>query len=470
MSNHWLKDLRNKMEDHTGDVPDGLWDDIKSELFDKEEENSIIGLPMEEHKMASEEGEVSSSKKIRPLVYRIAGIAAAIALLFFVAKQLLNFDEEVKPISNISSSKKADDLKMQGHGSDVENSSTKNGENADFDHYSSKKIVLAGSAALRENVLRNSLFRDINRSEKIDQNLLQGATVVEPLISLHRQYTGITQNKIPHIEDGGRSINHRDEIDELISETEIGLQNKSVANTTKDKKRKSNSSWMLSMLTGKASSNSQQFPGYATMSGQPLMFNEMFSASGYEQDPFMQVLVANQSQNVEATVRHKVPLNLGVSLYYNLGKRWGIGTGINYTKLSSELHSGSQSNFVKSEQTVHYIGIPVQVNYNVIQKGRFTGYVTGGALIEKSVAGNFTTKYVVDNVVNDETKERLPSQPVQVSLNTALGVQLKLIDKIGVYAEPGIGYHFKDDGSLNTIYKEKPLNLNVKFGIRVLLN
>lgn len=28
MSNEWLNDLRRKMEDHTEDVPDGLWKNI----------------------------------------------------------------------------------------------------------------------------------------------------------------------------------------------------------------------------------------------------------------------------------------------------------------------------------------------------------------------------------------------------------------------------------------------------------
>jgi hypothetical protein len=47
----------------------------------------------------------------------------------------------------------------------------------------------------------------------------------------------------------------------------------------------------------------------------------------------------------------------------------GIGTGLNYAKLASELHSGNGSNYIKGDQVVHYMGIPVQVNYNVIQKG-----------------------------------------------------------------------------------------------------
>lgn len=37
MSKEWLSDLRRKMEDHTEDVPEGLWEDIRSELFDEDE-------------------------------------------------------------------------------------------------------------------------------------------------------------------------------------------------------------------------------------------------------------------------------------------------------------------------------------------------------------------------------------------------------------------------------------------------
>lgn len=33
MNNQWLNDLHRKMEDHEEDVPDGLWEDIKDELF-----------------------------------------------------------------------------------------------------------------------------------------------------------------------------------------------------------------------------------------------------------------------------------------------------------------------------------------------------------------------------------------------------------------------------------------------------
>jgi len=229
---------------------------------------------------------------------------------------------------------------------------------------------------------------------------------------------------------------------------------------------------MLSMLTGNVASNSaeQQFPGYASITGKAMNVEQVWSTSEYHDDPLTAILLANQSQPVEARIRHKVPVTFGLSLYYNLGKRWGIGTGLNYTKLASELHSGTENNYIKGDQTVHYIGIPVQVNYNVIQKGRFTGYITGGALVEKPVSGSVTTTYVVNDEIKDSSKERLDHKPLQFSVNTAVGFQLKVIDKVGIYAEPGIGYHFKEESAPNTIYKEKPFHFNMKFGIRVLLD
>ena len=53
-----------------------------------------------------------------------------------------------------------------------------------------------------------------------------------------------------------------------------------------------------------------------------------------------------------------------------------------------------------------------------------------------------------------------------MSVNAAAGVQFNVLDNIGIYAEPGVSYHFDDGSSLQTIYKEKPLNFNLNFGVR----
>lgn len=467
MNNQWLNDLRRKMEDHVEGVPDSLWAEIRNELFHEEEKGTIVEFSVKKSDLKDEEGQISDMKK-KPLVYLISGFAAAVAFLLIVGKLLFRTSNNHNSIKEIAYTEKADKIKIEDQAAGAEIPSI-NGKSMDFkrDSGGKREIILKSrglsaykiqdvvshKVAVREVAYDDSWFKNLRRKSLHDVLVPNMETI---------------QSHIFSIKEPMKVVNRIDEVDKLIFEREGGVQNESIAHAEKAKGAKK--SWMLGMLTGKISSGSQQFPGYATMSGKPLGMDEAGAVSGYEQAPFVDILLANQNENVEATIRHKVPLNLGFSLYYNVGKRWGIGTGINYTKLSSELHSGSESNFVKSEQVVHYVGVPVQVNYNVIQKGAFAGYLTGGILIEKSVGGSFTTKYVVNNTVNGETKESLSSRPVQVSLNTAVGVQLKIVDKIGVYAEPGIGYYFKNENSLNTIYNEKPLNLNIRLGVRIVLD
>ncbi|EJL70822.1 outer membrane beta-barrel protein [Chryseobacterium populi] len=457
MNNQWLNDLRRKMEDHTGDIPDGLWDDIREELFNDEDKKTVIGLAPEEP--VSKEKKISGSG-FTAVLYRIGGIAAVIVLLFVVGRQWLSLNtKESKQSEETAYATKKRTDKKTGNPVLKENTKEKNIDVISSGNSYLKEIASNRKIELFENIFTKSLSKE-KALLKTDAQQAEEQKDYSTF-SLPDQDEKIGQNK-------KEDIIQPNESNESLKQEERDLAPLFAENKTKTAKKSSNKSWMLSLLTGKAAPNSaQQFPGYATMGGNPLSISDVWGTASYEENPLTEILLANQSKQVEATVRHKIPLNLGISLYYNLGKRWGIGTGVNYTKLSSELHSGSSSNFIKGEQTVHYIGVPVQVNYNVIQKGRFTGYVTGGALVEKAVAGNLKTKYIVNDEVTDEVKEKLEVKPVQVSLNGGLGAQLKLVDKIGVYVEPGIGYHFKDNSSLNTIYKDKPLNFNVKFGIRV---
>ena len=300
-------------------------------------------------------------------------------------------------------------------------------------------------------------------------NFSSGINLVDKS-EVHLQNEIFSENKLTQKENKGTTTENPfvEEAYPLMTKEERKKKEESEAKKLAFNKAKRN--WMLGLGTENASSNStDQFPGYASLTGATPSLPEMWSL-GSGEDPLMYILLANQDKKVDATIRHKTPLTFGASVYKNLGKKWSIGTGINYTKLSAELTSGSQSDFISSEQNIHYVGIPVQVNYNVIQKGAFTGYLTGGGTVEKAVSGDIKTKYIVDGAVKQEIKEDIREKPVQVSVNSAVGVQFKVVKYIGIYAEPGVGYHFKDNSSLKTIYKEKPLNFNVKFGVRILLD
>ncbi|BAP29473.1 uncharacterized protein CHSO_0436 [Chryseobacterium sp. StRB126] len=469
MNNEWLNNLRSRMENHEEEVPEGLWDDIKDELFSEEEENKLIIGFIPANDAANEEKKIhAASSGSKFWFYRIGGVAAAAVLIFMMIKIVPEEDQNTlsRNPSDSHKSNKRTDTNLPLNNAEQEDSKKIWGN-------SKADIPLAHDDF-------NTLYpyvRNIRqiKSEKADGKESGNDENVKDVIRINELEQSILvpeENKTKEMPLVNNNIKN-EEAEKEANNVEKELSEKYADNTkTKNVKSSAEKKWMLSMLTGNASSNSaeQQFHGYASVSGKPMNFEQVWTASEYVDDPLTQILLANQSKPVEARIRHKVPVTFGLSVYYNLGKRWGIGTGLNYTKLVSELHSGSNDNYIKGEQKVHYIGIPVQVNYNVIQKGRFTGYVTGGALVEKPISGSITTSYVVNDEVKETSKENLDHKPLSFSVNTAVGLQMKVVNRLGIYAEPGIGYHFKDENSPNTIYKEKPLHFNIKFGIRLLID
>ncbi|WP_160138131.1 outer membrane beta-barrel protein [Chryseobacterium sp. c4a] len=464
MNNEWLNTLRSRMENHEEEVPEGLWDDIKDELFSQEEDNKqVIGfIPAID---AENEGKkIAEDTKSKSWLYRIGGIAAAAVLIFVMIKVLPEDDQKKFSQNSIDSNKEIEKNLPLKHGEPEKKIGTKEEakadvslaqNNADRGNLSAKNVKYTTSEQVRNTIIAN---------RENDQATIKVPEVIGSV-------SAYEENKPKEMSLADDKIKN-EVVDKEVNKAGNEWPEKYADNTKAKIKSKSEKKWMLSMLTGNASSNSaeQQFHGYASVNGKPMNFEQVWSASEYVDDPLTQVLLANQSKPVEARIRHKIPVTFGLSLYYNLGKKWGIGTGVNYTKLASELHSGSNDNYIKGEQVVHYIGIPVQINYNVIQKGRFTGYVTGGAMLEKPISGSVTTSYVVHDEVRETSKENMEHKPLSFSVNTAVGLQVKVVNRVGIYAEPGIGYHFKDEDSPNTIYKEKPLHFNVKFGIRLLID
>ncbi|MEC3876547.1 outer membrane beta-barrel protein [Chryseobacterium salviniae] len=453
MNNDWLNDLRMKMEDHTEDIPDGLWRNIREELFVEDETEKIPGpVP---NGLKAQKAVIEFN---RPLMYRIVGVAAAV-ILFLILGGLFDFTGKRHKPEFKKQYTAREDFKNENITKPTNSHSI---EEIDKQLFSSKQKGLKKGNSIHE------YFKDYLPTMKLSSGIyqvskseinLQNKTFSENQLAQKEDAETVSEN--PFVEEKEKSI--------LLTKEERKMKEEA-EKTKKLAFNKIKRNWMLGFGTANASSgSSDQFPGYATLTGATPTLPEIWSL-GSGEDPLMSILLANQDKKVDATIKHKTPITFGVSVYKNVGKKWSIGTGINYTRLSAELTSGSQSDFISSEQNIHYVGIPVQVNYNIIQKGAFTGYVTAGGTIEKAVSGNIKTKYIVDGTVKQDTKEEIREKPIQVSVNSAAGVQLRVVKNIGIFAEPGIGYHFKDNSSLKTIYKEKPLNFNVKFGVRIVVD
>lgn len=137
-------------------------------------------------------------------------------------------------------------------------------------------------------------------------------------------------------------------------------------------------------------------------------------------------------------------MRFGLSLRYRLNDRWSIESGLSYTRLSSDISTTVDGVTTVTKQHLNYIGLPLNISYDLWKSNHFGLYVTAGGTIEKS----------------------LDTSPWQFSLNGSVGAEYKLTNFFSLYAEPGLGYYFKDGSTTPTIYQDHPLNINLSFGLR----
>ena len=180
-------------------------------------------------------------------------------------------------------------------------------------------------------------------------------------------------------------------------------------------------------------------------------------------------LANDTREQVYTDVNHHQPITFGLTLRYNLSERWSVSSGLTYSQLSSELHSGSGNYYYDDRQTLHYIGLPLNVAYTFWQNQKISAYLSTGGLVEKNVAGRLTSKYYIDNQLETTTREKISTDQLQWSYNTTIGLGYRISNHIGLYAEPGISWYFKNSSELETIYKENPLQFNLRLGLRFTL-
>lgn len=160
------------------------------------------------------------------------------------------------------------------------------------------------------------------------------------------------------------------------------------------------------------------------------------------------------------TYDHDYPIKVGVGIRYRINKRWSLATGLTYSYLHSTYEASEKGNHWTGKQSLHYVGLPLAVSYNVLSANSFNLYITAGGEMQKLVSGKS-----FDNELN--LSETVKEGRMQWSLNAAIGAQYNFTKNIGLYLEPGV-VHYIDNGSrIENYYKYKPTNFNLNVGVRL---
>lgn len=161
--------------------------------------------------------------------------------------------------------------------------------------------------------------------------------------------------------------------------------------------------------------------------------------------------------------KHYFPVSVGAELKYSfLNDRLGIGLGVNYTFLNSRYEALVDRRYQASvDQSVHYIGVPLNLYVTILSSDRLSFYANAGAMMEKAVR----VSYEMTDLYAVKYQHDSKAEGVQWSANIGLGVEYRFLDFMGIYVDPRLTYFF-DCGQPYSVRTEQPLQFNLEMGFR----
>ena len=168
----------------------------------------------------------------------------------------------------------------------------------------------------------------------------------------------------------------------------------------------------------------------------------------------------------ETELNHRVPFTVGVGVQYELTNRWALESGVTYTYLNSTGKSEGMFAY-KTSQELHYVGVPLSASYKFVDTKHVELYTRAGGAVERAVAAKRTqTISTTDENIGNSTTQKIDCKGVQLSATVAVGAELKITQRVGLYAEAGAGYFFDNNQPLS--YRtEHPLSLTLQAGARL---
>ena len=172
----------------------------------------------------------------------------------------------------------------------------------------------------------------------------------------------------------------------------------------------------------------------------------------------------------EGNSRFGIPVSVGAGVRLGFTPKWSMSIGLNYSFLTrtfdgiytEEGKSPVEYSDIRNSQ--HYIGIPVNVYYNIIRKNFVDLYAYAGGAADYCVSNKYTAE-------NDGKPLYYNGSvgSVQFSANIGIGVEFILTDHLGLYIDPSLRYYFRNSKAPKSIRTVQPLMLGFEAGFRILL-
>lgn len=426
----WARQVKEELDDYLEPVPAGLWEELEKEL--------------------------QTPPKVIPMWKRWQTVAAAaVVVMTLVSVWSVWLTDEVQEMKLPVT---ADVLPLSEEEKKISDLETPQDE-------------VPASSAVEQIIADNRSgisVRQISEDELTDSS----SEDLDNLTDAHE--TAFLQTD--DADESKAAVEHSQKVQENITDIENAPRRTYSARNYKsvnvDKEKLSGAKLEIGLNYGNsplASSNTYQgFTSFSRSASMHVANGDLTTPVNDANYVYSQILYSAREEEVKSDVDHAMPVTIGASVHYRINEKWGIETGLNYTMLSSNLHSGTSSSYIDSEQKLHYLGIPLKLHRSIWSNRYWDVYASAGGMIEKCISAKNISTSVSRQAVRKE-EERMDIDNLQFSLALAAGLQFKFSNWSGIYVEPGMAYYFDDGEETLTIRKEHPFNFNLQLGFRFIL-
>lgn len=413
MKDKWLKDLHDKMADYEEEAPDMLWESIESKL--------IQNAPAKKERNGFRLWKIQTAAAILLLL-------ATVSAIFYINDNDLNMPDR----SRLAESSIVDQASSSVNKKEV-STSIKN--NKQEEH----PLILTRNASHAIAKVSNIYIPEVTTD-----TISAASSSTMETTQQKNPTTDTTTPLTPH----EYSERHQDNIAENASLTI------SRANTPQ---KRFSFGIFASGMPEHSSSSITTTPFAASLGA---------DNANWADSPELGIMLFNKGKHTRRNVHHNLPFRAGITFAYKFNNNLSIESGLSYSLLTSDFTEGSDKNLVNTRQSLHYLGIPINLRYTFLRWNRLDFYASAGVIAEQCISAKQNTDYVLDNRIEISETENIDEKPLQFSADISAGIQFNATSLIGIYVEPGAVYHFKNHSELQTIYKDRPFDFNLNIGLR----
>jgi RNA polymerase sigma-70 factor (ECF subfamily) len=165
------------------------------------------------------------------------------------------------------------------------------------------------------------------------------------------------------------------------------------------------------------------------------------------------------------TSHHQMPITWSLALKYRLNHRFGLESGLSYSRLTSDFETGADGNTISEQQTIHYLGIPLKGIYNMYDRRQWSIYGSLGLTTEIPIHSVLRSEFYVNDQYEAGDKTAIRA-PWQLSTTFGVGLQYHLTPNIGFFVEPSLQYYIPMKSDIETYRTEHPFTFSLPLGIR----